>query len=159
MSSARGMLASVRLLIGLMRLAYRFVSGRPMSGDRKTDATFWRPATRSLDPSGTALRWEMMRGASRLAWRLGVVWWLCLLAALLVMRMLSLMSISAPWYLRVGPVLSLNVMLFGTPLCAWMARRFIIEHGLTITYLARGETETGRAWEMRRWEVVVGRHS
>lgn len=159
MSSARGMLASVRLLIGLMRLTFRFVSGRPMSGDRKTDSTFWRPATRSLDPSGRALRWEMMRGASRLAWRMVAVWWLALLAALLVMRMLSLMSIHAPWYLRVGPVLSLNVLLFGAPLSYWLARRFIVEHGLTLVYPARGETETGHHWEVRSREITTGRRS
>ncbi len=159
MSSARGMLASIRLTIGLVRLAYRFVSGRPMSGERKTDATFTRPATRSLDPSGTALRWEMMRGAARVAWRLAGAYWLSLLAALLVMYMLSLMSISAPWYLRPMPVLSLNLALFGVPALAWFMRRLIVNNGLTLTYPVRVETETSHAWQTRSWEVVTGRYS
>lgn len=136
-----------------------------MSGDRKTDATFWRPARHSLDPSGTALRWEMMRGASRAAWRLAVVWWVSLLAALLLMRLISWAGISAPWYLRPMPVLMLNMALFGVPALTWLVRRMVVEHGLTISYPARvsieqleTDSET-RRWEIRRWEIAVGRRT
>lgn len=159
MSSARGMLASIRLTIGLVRLVYRFLAGRPMNGERKTDATFMRPATRSLDPSGTALRWEMMRGAARLAYRLTAVYWICLTVALLLMRLVSATGVHAPWYLRPMPVLMLNVSLFGIPFVSWLMRRHVREHGLRLPYLTHAETETGKAWEVRIAEISVGRRS
>lgn len=149
MSSVRMPFARLRLIIALARLVYRFVSGRPLSGERKTDATFWRPATHSLDPSGTALRWEMMRGAARLAWRMGVVWWCALLAALLMMRLIAFIGVHAPWYLRPGPVLMLNLALFGVPAMSWLMRHLITEHGLTLPHF--GEIVVGR----RTWEHDV----
>ena len=154
MSSARGMLATVRLIFGLTRLMFRFMSGRPMSGQRKTDATFWRPARVSLDPSGTALRWEMMRGAARLAWRMVALWWVSLLLMLPVLWLIAHVAHGAPWYLRPVPVLMLNVALFGAPFGYWLMRRLITEHGLTLHYPARGET-----WEWRTVEIAVGRRS
>lgn len=81
----------------------RFMLGRNgvLTGARKTDATFWRPATRSLDPSGTALRWEMMRGAARLAYRFGTLYLLALTILVCAMGALGFSPARLLW-LHVG---------------------------------------------------------
>ena len=53
------------------RIAYRFFAGRPLDGHPRTDATYTRPATRALTPTGRASRWAMLPGWKRQAWRLG----------------------------------------------------------------------------------------
>lgn len=52
------------------RIAYRFLSGRPLDGEPRTDATYLHPATRALTPSGRASRWARLPGWKRQAARL-----------------------------------------------------------------------------------------
>lgn len=67
------------------RFAYRFLTGRPLDGIRRTDAIFLRPARNSLDPSGYASWWSRLAGWQRLAYRLAFLyvfaWSLALLLA------------------------------------------------------------------------------
>jgi hypothetical protein len=52
------------------RLLGRWLSGRPMSGHRRTDSTFLRPATVVVLPGQLAAnRWDNMAGWRRSAWR------------------------------------------------------------------------------------------
>lgn len=53
-------------------LAGRFVSGRPMDGNRRTNATFLRRADRDLTPHGRSAHWHWMPGWKRAAWRVGL---------------------------------------------------------------------------------------
>lgn len=55
----------------VLRVAYRYVSGRPLDGVRRTDALFTRGATRALTVDGHASRWASKSGAYRAAWRIG----------------------------------------------------------------------------------------
>lgn len=167
---------TLRVVMILTRFAYRFFTGRPLSGERKTDATFFRPATRSLDPSGTALRWEMMRGAARLAYRLAGLYVAALSVALLALwgagKLLEL-----PGYLRPGNIL-LTHLLFSVSIgAAYLLRKRIVEYGVRLPYPVRVEkmwhrqelesgeipeeeiaqAETGaKHWEIR-WYVREGR--
>jgi len=130
-----------------------------MSGERKTDATFWTPATRSLDPSGKALRWEMMRGASRLAWRMGGVYLLLLLTVLPISYLLG-RAFSLPWYLSFSVIAWSNVSVIGGALLFWSGRRIVREHGgirLEIgrnaeekIHLSFRRTEGRRAWRQEK---------
>jgi hypothetical protein len=54
------------------RIAYRLISGRPLDGVARTDATYLRPATRALTPHGRASRWARLPGWKRQAARLGI---------------------------------------------------------------------------------------
>lgn len=125
----------------------RFLLGRNgvLTGARKTDATFWRPATRSLDPSGTALRWEMMRGAARLAYRLGTLYLLSLAALSCVMGLLGF----SPRRLL---LLHVGVALVGLALYAHI--RITILYGYRLPVLARRESLAeidGEEVVQRRW--------
>jgi hypothetical protein len=124
------------------RFWFRFFSGRPLSGDRKTDATFTRPATRSLDPSHTALRWEMMRGASRLAWRIGGLYLLLLAAVLLLLR-LSSAFVSLPAALRPSFLLLAHGALLAAVGVSYLLRRHMREQGFSYPIVRRVETEDG----------------
>lgn len=53
------------------RVLGRFVSGRPLDGIRRTDATFLYRSTRDLTPHGRASRWHHQEGYKRAAWRVG----------------------------------------------------------------------------------------
>lgn len=111
----------------------RFVLGRNgvLTGARKTDATFWRPATRSLDPSGTALRWEMMRGAARLAYRFGTLYLLALTVLVCAMGVLGFSPARLLW-LHVGVAL--------TGLAVYAHVRITILYGYRIPVPARRES-------------------
>jgi len=52
------------------RIAYRFLSGRPLDGVGRTDATYLRAGSSALTPSGRASRWAHMPGWKRQAARL-----------------------------------------------------------------------------------------
>lgn len=54
-----------------LRIAVRYLAGRPLDGYRRTDATWLRPGTRSLDGQ-PASRWHMMAGWKRTATRIFV---------------------------------------------------------------------------------------
>jgi hypothetical protein len=138
----------------LVRLTFRFFSGRPMSGDRKTDATFWRPATYSLDPSHTALRWEMMRGASRLAWRLGGLYLSLLFLLLLLLRAASF-AVHLPIYLRPSFLLLAHLALAAVVVAGYLLRRCAREYGYPLPAVHRTEEEKLRL----HWIAVEGRRA
>lgn len=52
------------------RMGYRFMTGRPLDGIRRTDAIFQRPGVKSMDPSGYAHPWHKLAGYQRLLIRL-----------------------------------------------------------------------------------------
>src|SRR4051812_24078367 len=54
------------------RVAFRFVSGRPLDGVARTDARFLRAGTRALTRTGYASRWAMLPGWRRAVVRLTV---------------------------------------------------------------------------------------
>lgn len=125
----------------LLKLTYRFWTGRPMNGERKTNATFRRPATHSLDPSGTALRWEMLAGWQRLVWRLAASY--CVII-LLPLTLLSLAGLDAA---REG--LLLHALLIGGFLLVYGGRRFVLLYGYRIPIVG-WEKEGRREWERER---------
>lgn len=50
----------------ILRLGWRFLSGAPLDGRQRTDATWWRAGTKSLDPKITRYsRWSARRRAER----------------------------------------------------------------------------------------------
>jgi hypothetical protein len=51
-------------------LVFRFISGRHLDGDQRTDSTFLRQGERDFTPHNTATRWHYMAGWKRTAWRL-----------------------------------------------------------------------------------------
>ncbi len=53
----------------LTRLAFRWLSGRPLNGRWRTDSTFLRPATVACIPGQLSGRWDHMAGWRRSAWR------------------------------------------------------------------------------------------
>jgi len=48
---------------------FRYISGRPLDGYRRTDSNFLHPGTRSLNQTGIPSRWELLPGWKRAAWR------------------------------------------------------------------------------------------
>lgn len=124
-----GIRNKIRVVSWITTIGYRFVTGRPMSGERKTDSTFWRPATRSLDPSHTALRWEMMRGAARAGWRLGGLYLVSLIPLIVSVSLLGRL-VSLPWYLRAETIVWGNVSLVSVSVSLWMLRWYGREFGL-----------------------------
>lgn len=161
------------------RFTKRFVSGQPLDGQRRTDATFFRPATRSLDPSGTALRWEMMRGASRAAIRVGLLYLLLLLLLLPLLRLLSSLWGDAPWWLTPSGVLLLHLTVISVSISVSVTWQGSVEYGVRLPVLRRVETEeeieaisaeahgeekrevrllAGSRWELGWWETL-GRKS
>lgn len=154
MSVFRALYYMIKVFGKLYRWSFRWFSGRPMDGQRRTDSTFFRPATRSLDPSGTALRWEMLPGYARAGVRLlGSYSLLLLLACLLLLPVSRLFSV--PWYLRPGSLLLLHLISFGLSLAAVVTWRGNVEHGWRIPYPAR-ETylkETEETEELPALEV------
>ncbi len=144
----------------LAKLTYRWWSGRPMDGQRKTNATFRRPATRSLDPSGRALRWEMLAGYQRLLWRLGVSY---LLSVSLLVALLSLSPWGATESLARG-IVGWHLSLAGIGWAAWWTWRQTLLRGYRLPIPARREsldesTDTlTRSWGIR-WMESEGRLS
>jgi hypothetical protein len=130
----------LKLVFMIVRWTYRFWSGRPMNGERKTNATFRRRATHSLDPSGTALRWEMLAGWERAAWRLGVSYVLLLGVSLGVLSLADRV-VSLPMLLRPGVIFLLHLSVFGVLLAIRTHRRATLLHGYRIPILVRREKE------------------
>lgn len=147
-----------RIVFYIFRFAFRFFSGRPLSGDRKTDSTFTRPATRSLDPSHTALRWEMMRGASRAAWRCGGLY-LLLLAVCLLLLKASSVFVHLPWALRPSSILLMHLLAAGGVVTSYLLRRHAVEYGYSFPTLRREETEEGGRELKFEWVKVEGRRA
>lgn len=131
-----------------LRFWFRFLSGRTLSGERKTDSTFTRPATRSLDPSHTMLRWEKMRGASRLAWRIGGLYLLLLLGLLLLLKLSSLV-VTLPNYLRPSFLLLAHLAFLLLLGVSYLLRRHMIDYGYSLPALRRNEEEELRPTLLR----------
>lgn len=154
MSKIRTTIAAVRMTAAIVRLSYRFISGRPLNGQRKTDSTFRRPGTRSLDPSGTALRWEMLPGYQRLLYRLGGCYLLFLLSILLMLsgigRILALPTVLSPTFILLAHLAAGSTVGVGYAL-----RRYVRDYGYTLRIPVRIDAEGGvRRTEMRAlWEV------
>lgn len=145
-------LLKIRALLWGARLVFRFVSGRPMNGERKTDATFWTPARHSLDPSGKALRWEMMRGAARAAWRMGGLYLLLLTLIVLPASWILGEITTPPWWASFSLLLWGHLSVIGGSLLAYGARRILREYGALLpSWPKDGETEK-RHLEWRRIE-------
>ncbi len=68
----------------LARIVYRLLSGRPLDGQARTDATYLRPGTRALTETGRASRWAMLAGWKRQLARLAAL--LALAAAAVAFR-------------------------------------------------------------------------
>src|SRR5262245_27929337 len=62
------------------RIAYRYLSGRPLDGEARTSAGYLRPGRKVLHPSGHASRWAKLPGWQRQAWRLGTPVAICALS-------------------------------------------------------------------------------
>jgi hypothetical protein len=58
---------------GLFVLGWRFWTGAPLDGQRRTDATWLVAGTRPLDGSARATRWSLLPRWQRAAWRLVAV--------------------------------------------------------------------------------------
>lgn len=54
------------------RIAFRYLAGRPLDGQPRTDATFLHRGTRPLTITGRASRWAMLPGWQRAAYRIAV---------------------------------------------------------------------------------------
>lgn len=55
----------------LTRVAFRYVTGRPLDGRARSDARFFSAGTRALTRTGHASRWALHSGMYRAAWRIG----------------------------------------------------------------------------------------
>lgn len=60
-------------LVGLVVVVVRFLFGRPLTGHRKTDATFLHPGTVKLDAADRVTAWSYLPEWQRAAVRLGVL--------------------------------------------------------------------------------------
>lgn len=73
----RGPFAALgRMVAAAVALAVRFVSGQPMDGVRRTDATFWRPGTEGVAVAVTAASawWSPASGKVASRWMLRAGW-------------------------------------------------------------------------------------
>jgi hypothetical protein len=146
----------VKLMFMITRYMFRFFVGRPMSGERKTDATFWHPATRSLDPSGKALRWEMQRGAARAAWRIGALYVLLLLSASSLLWVGGRFT-ELPPQLRPSFLLLLHLSVVSVVGVSLLAKRRMRDYGYSLPVLRREEAPDGTEHLRLRSYVVEGR--
>ena len=146
-----------KLVYAISRIVLRFFLGRNgvLSGERKTNATFFRPATASLDPSGTALRWEKIPGWQRLLWRLGILYVLLLSVPLFLLFATEKAGISLPSYLRPSFILLAHGAVAALLFAVWMMRRHIERHGYSIPVPVREiVAEHADRKPERRWTTV-----
>jgi hypothetical protein len=143
---------AMKFLFLVCRFWYRFWTGRPLNGERKTDSTFRRRGTFSLDPSKTALRWEMLAGWHRLLWRIAGLYLLFLLIGVLLLGASSLV-VELPPYLRPSFILLAHVAVVCIAGASWLLRRHMVEHGYSRPILLRTEEEKLRLG----WTPVEGR--
>lgn len=145
-----------------LRVAFRFFTGRPLDGVRRTDAIFLRPGRHSMDPSGFAYRWSYLAGWQRLAVRLCASyvlgWGLILLAAWGVRELAARMGAGAPeWAAALTPAHVLLVhagwglAIGAAPGAVWAVRQW----GLVLRVPVRTQDlEAGSwVWTWTTWEV------
>jgi len=155
--SFRALYSAFKLFYAISGILLRFFLGRNgvLSGDRKTNATFFRPATMSLDPSGTALRWEKLPGWQRLLWRLSVLYGI-LLSLLCSLLYLTGRIFSLPRYLSPSFVLLAHLAVAALLFSLWFLRRHVDRHGYRIAVPVRevvAEHADRRA--EKRWTTVT----
>jgi hypothetical protein len=61
---------ALTVLFAVIVFTFRFLSGRPMDGKRRTDSTFLKAGTKGGDALSRPSRWSMLPGWQRAAWRL-----------------------------------------------------------------------------------------
>ena len=132
--------STFKLCYTIGKMIMRFFLGRNgvLSGERKTNATFFRPATMSLDPSGTALRWEKLPGWQRLLWRLSALYSL-LLSSLLLLLWGAGRILPLPEHLRPGFLLAAHGATGALIFSLWFLRRTVERHGYRIPVPVREE--------------------
>lgn len=150
--------SAFKLIYSVSRILVRFFLGRNgvLSGERKTDATFLRPATRSLDPSGTALRWEKLPGWQRLLWRLGGLYSLLLLSLSGVLWTASKL-LTLPPYLRPSFVLLAHGAIAALLLSVYLLRRHAERYGYAVILPIPERGEEGVVWQRREILRKLGR--
>lgn len=139
------------------RVLYRFLLGRPLDGARRTDATFWRHARASMDPSGYASWWSRLPGWQRLGWRLVVLYVLAWVPPVLIGWVPWTVAVSRHAGVLVtvlGPVLAYQaVRYFGlkvpVPVLAWSRRGPRFEGWVSWTLEGR------RGWERTKVRPVA----
>lgn len=117
--------------VRLGRLLFRFFTGRPLDGVRRTDAIFIRRGRNSLDPSGWASPWSFLAGWQRLAARLlglyVVTWGGLLLLAAILRKALGSWTPDWAWTLTPSRVLMVHVawvLIVGAVPGTWWAVRY-----------------------------------
>lgn len=149
-----------RMVHSPARLAFRFLTGRPLDGIRRTDAIFIRPGRTSMDPSGYATKWSYLAGYQRLLIRLGLVyiaaWALALTFAWAVRGGLERAGMTPPeWsYVTPGQVLVSHlvwVLVLGGPASTFYAVRYF-GLSLRVPVLALHRSRT-RPWV---WVTLEG---
>jgi hypothetical protein len=78
----------------------RFLAGRDLDGDRRTNATFWQHADRDLTTHGRAGPWAHKRHAERAAWRIGIL--TAMIAALYGLTVAHRLTV---WLLGIGLII------------------------------------------------------
>jgi hypothetical protein len=109
--------ARARLLtVGILVLAWRFLSGHTWHGKAVTDAGWLRPGSKAFTPSGHALRWHYRPRWQRAAWRAGGT-----LAAAVVIMACGQYPAAAPWL--VIAITGISLALGGWRGLRWLASR------------------------------------
>ncbi len=137
------------------RFWYRFLLGRPMDGQRWSDSTFWRPATRGEDHW-----WLRLAGWQRAAFRLGALHFLLITAPLL----LAFIKLPAPWSEWAERALLLQAGAIGALLLPALLLRLLRSYGLTLPLPVRSITaefsrsgEVERSWSVKPVRLLHGR--
>lgn len=107
-----------------LRMLYRGLLGRPMDGQRWTDSTFWRSATRGEDHA-----WLRLAGWHRALIRVGVLYLL-----LLLLPLMGALTLLDEQELFVKVVLA-HVALWSAVLLPVLTYRLLRAHGLTLPWL------------------------
>ncbi|MFR9806454.1 hypothetical protein ACL02T_29820 [Pseudonocardia sp. RS010] len=106
----------------VVRTVGRFIAGRPMSGERRTDATFWRNGRRQpLEIEGETGKWSYLAG-----WRRAAI------------RLAGILAVTGLAYLVVPELVLVLACVFGALTLLWGgygAHRGVQTHGHRTRYL------------------------
>lgn len=127
---------------------YRFLLGRPMDGQRWTDSTFWRSATRGEDHA-----WLRLAGWHRALIRTGVLYLLALLLpALLLLRAIGAGGVATQ-------IIVLHIVLWSAVLLPVLTYRLIRARGLVLPWVnVSTDAQTlERSYALTRVTLLHGR--
>lgn len=142
----------IRMTGMIIRFAYRWSAGRNLFSERRTNATFRRRGTFSIDPTKTTPAWEFLPGWQRLALRsLAAYLLLCLLLCLLLLPFSSVL----PWYLRSGLIFWSHAGVFGALLLQYAIRSRIRAYGLRLPLLVQETKLTEQEEEIRSRHIKI----